>query len=221
MTFTILAVCTANICRSPAIVATLAQRLAGTELNDELDLSSCGEHAWTKIAACDEIAGTDVFSADKAQLLAKHRPAQLTYDRVRRSDLILAADRSVRSAIVRIDPTSHDRAFTLREAAVLSSHVMTTRLVPTQSTTADAMRWLTSEMNDSRGLTRMPTVVRYRRTFLPWPRVAVHGHDVPDAHGAAPVPHQLVSELISSASDLIADSFTRSVRPGSDRRPAW
>lgn len=218
MTFTILVVCSANVCRSPMMVAMLRQQLAGSDIVGSISLTSCGEHAWTNLATCKEIAGEDLLSPDEAQHLQHHRPTQLTRGRAENVDLILTADRSIRSSVVRLVPGMHDRTFTVREAALLASHAMVSALIPVHPTADDAMHWLTTEMNASRGLTRLPGVARYRRTFLPWPKLSVHSHDIPDAHSDGPVPHRIVRGLILSATDVISRSFIRSAQRVPERR---
>lgn len=212
MTFSIVVVCSANVCRSPVTVALLRKRLCGSPVGDSVHLTSCGEHAWTDLATCPEVAGTNILAPDEFRMLQRHRPVQLTRHHTDYADLILTADRSVRSSVVRLDPRVHDRTFTIREAAALASHALTSAVVPPHPTVADSMRWLTAEMNDSRGLTRLPGVGHYRRTGFPWPRLPVHGHDVPDAHDDSGVPHRVVRELIVSATDVLARSFMRSAQ---------
>lgn len=210
MTFTVLVVCSANVCRSPMTVAVLGQRFLGTALSEDVEIACSGEHAWTDLAACGEVAGNDVLMSSALGWLGRHEPTQLSQDAIRRADMILAADRAVRSSIVRLDPRAHDHTFTLREAAALAEHVVETKPIPNHPTTKDSLRWLTGEMNDSRGLIAMPSTHRYRRTFLPWPKIAVHDQDVPDAHGDAPAPHRVVRELILDATDALTRAFLRS-----------
>lgn len=218
MTFTILVVCSANVCRSPMTVAVLRRGLADSDLDDSISLTSCGEHAWTNLAACDEVSGDELLAPDEVERLHRHRPIQLTRGLAEQANLILTADRSIRSSVVRLVPGAHARTFTVREGALLASHALTSALIPAQPSTYDAMRWLTTEMNDSRGLTRMPGIARYRRTFLPWPRLAVHSHDIPDAHGDTPVPHRVVRDLILSATDVLSRSFMHSAQRAPERR---
>lgn len=207
MTFRILVVCAANICRSPVAAALLRQSLASTPLAEDVHVTSCGEHAWRGLETCAEIVGQDgLLGPEEAARHARHHPAQLTTKRLLSSDLVLTADRAVRSTVVRLQPQVHDRAFTLREAAALANHVV--RHVDT-SGYGDTEEWLgrlVREMNDSRGLIPMPAVGSYPRTFLPWPRLSIHGHDIPDSHEGAYVPHRIVRVLLDETCADLAKS---------------
>jgi len=101
----VLAVCTGNICRSPAIERLLAARTG-------LRVRSAGTRA---------VVGAPV-SAPMAALLADAGIAtegfaarELTVEHVRDATLVLAAAREHRSAVVGLDPTALGRTFTLRE----------------------------------------------------------------------------------------------------------
>ena len=212
MTFQIVNVCSANVCRSPMTVAVFGQRFLGTALGEDVELACCGEHAWTELAACGEVAGNGVLMSSALDWLTRHEPIQLTRDVARRADLILTADRSIRSTVARLDPHAHERTFTLREAAALAYHVAETTPIPSHPTTKDSLRWLTAEMNDNRGLIGLPSTNHYRRSVLPWPKVEVHDHDVPDAHGDTPAPHRVVRELILDATGVLTQAFLRSAR---------
>lgn len=114
--FQILAVCTANICRSPAFAAMLNAGLDGCEglATHGVTVRSAGLHA------------LDGVSTDPAMIDAVHeigvevesRPAQqLTHRHVVESSLILTATRQQRSEIARLDVLARDRCFTIREFA--------------------------------------------------------------------------------------------------------
>ncbi len=113
MTTRVLAVCTGNICRSPAVERLLAAGLAGTDV----EVSSAGTRAVrghpmsAPMAALVEGAGAsaDAFVA-----------RQLTAALVRQSSLVLALTRAHRAAVVELDPAAVRRTFTLRELARLA-----------------------------------------------------------------------------------------------------
>lgn len=115
MTFTILTVCTGNVCRSPVA---------------ELQLS----------AALRDIPGVRVASAGTQALVGRgvppttlavgreygldaseHRARQVTEDHIREADLILAMARDHRRAIVEAVPGAVRRTFTLRELARIAN----------------------------------------------------------------------------------------------------
>nr|WP_243890750.1 low molecular weight phosphatase family protein [Cellulomonas dongxiuzhuiae] len=112
----ILAVCTGNICRSPAVERLLAARLAGTDVQ----VSSAGTRAVVGHAVSAPMiplvaaagAETDGFAA-----------RQLTADLIREADLVIALTRTHRSEIVELVPGAVRRTFTLLELARLVAHV--------------------------------------------------------------------------------------------------
>ncbi|MFC8732578.1 low molecular weight phosphatase family protein [Luteimicrobium sp. NPDC057192] len=109
--FRVLAVCTGNVCRSPA-----AERLLDARL---------GPGAGVVVAS----AGTRALSGaamtpETAELLALHgadpagfRARQLDAGLVARADLVLALSREHRAAVVDLVPGAVGRTFTLRELA--------------------------------------------------------------------------------------------------------
>jgi len=115
--FTILTVCTGNICRSPA-----AERLfrSAFEPEDEVAVESAGigplvgEPIHGPMAAL--LRGIEVDVEDFA---ARH----LAEDMIERADLILAMTREHRSAVVDLLPAAVRRTFTLREFARLAAQV--------------------------------------------------------------------------------------------------
>lgn len=129
--FHVLAVCTGNICRSPAVERLLATGLGapwpvGRTLHgpavgpDGAVVSSAGTGAVVGAPVSplmvDLLQGAGV---DAGGFAAR----QLTPDIVRSADLVLALTRRHRSAVVELFPGAVRRAFTLRELARLAAHV--------------------------------------------------------------------------------------------------
>ena len=109
MTFTVLFVCTGNICRSP-----VAERLFAARVDSAapVHVSSAGTHALVgrgidppSAAALRELGG------DPDGHVARRLTAQLSAA----ADLILTAETSHRSIVVTADPLSYRRCFTMRE----------------------------------------------------------------------------------------------------------
>ena len=107
--FTILTVCTGNICRSPA-----AERLLGAALWPDVRVVSAGTGA---------LENHPVEPAMAALMLndgispAGFAARQVTRDAVANADLILALTRDHRSRLVRLAPAALRRGFTLLEFA--------------------------------------------------------------------------------------------------------
>lgn len=132
--FRVLAVCTGNICRSPAVERLLAQRL-GT--GSGVEVSSAGVGAVVGAPVADSIASRlravgvspDGFAARQA-----------TEQVLRSADLVLALTRAHRSRIVELAPAVVRRTFTLRELARLAQDVGPALLPP--GTPAERLRAL-------------------------------------------------------------------------------
>lgn len=105
--FSLLLVCTGNICRSP-----VAERLFSSTLGSEVQPSSAGTHA---------LVGSPIAAPMRSLLEdAGARPdgfaaTQLQEQHIQAADLVLALTREHRSAVVEMWPGAVRRAFTLRE----------------------------------------------------------------------------------------------------------
>lgn len=111
--FTVLAVCTGNICRSPAVERLLAAHLgpgSGVVVVSAGTRAMVGHGVSVPMIPLMEGAGA---SADG--FVAR----QLTATEVRDADLILALTRRHRSAVVELQPAAVRRTFTLLELARL------------------------------------------------------------------------------------------------------
>lgn len=110
---TILAVCTGNICRSPAV-----ERLLRAALGDTFTVSSAGTGAL--VGAPIDAPMARLLSADGVDP-SGFEARQLTAELVHGADLVLALTREHRSAAVRLAPSALRKTFTLRELARLVS----------------------------------------------------------------------------------------------------
>ncbi len=141
-TFSILTVCTGNICRSPAVERLLARGLGETVL-----VTSAGTRA--------TVGGP--VSAPMVPLLVAagvsvdgFTARQVTEQMVRDADLVLPLTRAHRSAVVELAPAAVRRTFTLRELARLAVAVDPAALPP--GTPADRLRALVPLAAARRGL---------------------------------------------------------------------
>lgn len=131
--FTVLAVCTGNICRSPAV-----ERLLQAALGDDSNVvvSSAGTHALVGHGIAEPMARLlEARGADPGGFEAR----QLVPALPARADLVIALTREHRSALLTIHPRALRRTFTLRELARLSADVDSAALPGSGSTAAERL----------------------------------------------------------------------------------
>jgi len=111
-TFSILAVCTANICRSPMIELLLRKQLDP----DKFTVGSAGVHGWNR-APVDSMVTLELarFGVRAAGFQSRALSDQL----INEADLILAATRDHRAHILGRSPDALRKTFTLLEFAAL------------------------------------------------------------------------------------------------------
>ncbi|MFD4422558.1 low molecular weight phosphatase family protein [Agromyces sp. NPDC058484] len=118
MSFSILTVCSGNICRSPLAEQLLRVGLAGV---DGISVGSAGTIAMVGDGMPAEAqALSERFGATDA---AAHVARQLDEQLIRDADLVLALSREHRRAVVELVPAATRRTFTLREFAHLAASV--------------------------------------------------------------------------------------------------
>jgi protein-tyrosine phosphatase len=109
MSFTVLFVCTGNICRSPMAERLFHARAAATIALRTVSAGTHGLNGWA-------------MDAPSALVLRElggdgegHRAQRLTRELIVDADLILTAETEHRAAIARADPAAVQRTFTMRE----------------------------------------------------------------------------------------------------------
>jgi protein-tyrosine phosphatase len=121
-TFRILAVCTGNVCRSPAVERLLANRLEPT-----VSVRSAGTHALVGHPISEPMG---VLLRRRGIEPAPFEARRVSEQLLKEADLILAMTRAQRSFIVELWPAAVRRAFTLREFARLLTLVDSSALPP-------------------------------------------------------------------------------------------
>jgi protein-tyrosine phosphatase len=125
--FSILAVCTGNICRSPMIERLLAARLRECCRDEAHTVSVTSAGTWGHEGAPMEAFAAQCLielGGDPDGFVARELDADMTA----RADLILGATREHRAAAVTLVPTVSRRCFTLLEFTRLLSPVRATDL---------------------------------------------------------------------------------------------
>jgi protein-tyrosine phosphatase len=142
--FTILAVCTGNVCRSPAVERLLANRLGPT-----VSVSSAGTHALVGHPISEPMAALLRRTGVEPEPFKARR---LSEQMLKNADLILPMTRAQRGFIVELWPPAVRRSFTLREFARLLTLVDPSALPPggEADRLPDAMRLAAAERGRSR-----------------------------------------------------------------------
>jgi protein-tyrosine phosphatase len=114
---TVLAVCTGNVCRSPAVERLLRLRLG---LDDSIVVASAGTNALVGHPIAEPMAELLAGLGAETSGFAARR---LTPAMVAAADVVVALTRAHRSAVVTLHPAAVRRSFTLRELARLVARV--------------------------------------------------------------------------------------------------
>jgi protein-tyrosine phosphatase len=118
--FSILAVCTGNVCRSPAV-----ERLLANNLGPTVSVSSAGTHALVGHPISEPMAA---LLRDGGVESDSFRARRLSEQMLKDADLILTMTRAQRGLVVELWPAAVRRTFTLREFARLLGWVDSSRL---------------------------------------------------------------------------------------------
>lgn len=110
--FTILTICTANICRSPMMEILLRARLDPRRF----EIASAGVRGWDA-APIDSMVVLEL--ARLGHSATDHRARVLEVHHLEQADLILTAAREHRAAVLAMSPRALRKTFTLREFAAL------------------------------------------------------------------------------------------------------
>ena len=143
--FSILTVCTGNVCRSPAV-----ERLLAQELGPTVSVSSAGTHALVGHSISEPMARLLRNSGAGESGFAARR---LTEEVIKEADLVLALARAQRGLIVDLCPAAVRRTFTLREFARLLWQVQPSALP--DGTPAERLRAALPLAAAERGLQRV------------------------------------------------------------------
>lgn len=119
MTPSLLIVCTANVCRSPAAAVTIDESIDGG-----LTVRSAGARARSGDSACAMVRRT----ARRTELagIEAHRSRPLTTDLVESATLTLAMTEDLAGAVIRLLHRSRSRVFTLAGAATIGAEFVGT-----------------------------------------------------------------------------------------------
>jgi protein-tyrosine phosphatase len=179
--FTILTVCTGNICRSPA-----TELLLSAQLDDSVQVGSAGTHAAIGMPMPELMADLLTQAGENPSAFGGSR--QLSSGMVQNADLILVMTRRHRAQVVELVPDALRRTFTLQEFARLAGAVNLTELASLPTSAA-----------------RLARIVALAPTLRPIFR-ARRGEidDIPDPYGQSPAAYEHAMSLIKQAVQTIA-----------------
>lgn len=175
--FSILVVCTANICRSPLAEHLLRTRLANAAGGTKFKVSSAGVRGWDS-TPMDAPAAAELRRLGGDASSFRSRP--LSTAQCEKADLILTATTEHRAAVLELAPRALKRTFTLVEFAHLVTQV---------ATVADAAG--------------SPTEV-VRRAAAARGAALLDNYDVPDPYGGSPHLHRSVADVVETAITEVA-----------------
>lgn len=112
--FTILTVCTGNICRSPLAKQLLELELTGADI---IRVDSAGVQAMVDLPMPEQ--SLEIARKQGIENPEEHRAKQITEELINQSDLILALDRGHRKSIVQLSPRATRKVFTVVDLARL------------------------------------------------------------------------------------------------------
>lgn len=185
----VLAVCAANVCRSPVISFLMAREFSAFGAPDDSVFASAGASARGGVAVCHTMRSRLAERPGWSDFAEGYRSLRLTPEHIDSAELILTATAAERGAVALLNPAARTRSFTLLEAAALAEHARSTRA----AATAFDLATLAALMNAQRGLVEPPRPSRWRRTEPD------AGFDIPDAHTSR-TRHERVLRTIEAAS---------------------
>jgi protein-tyrosine phosphatase len=117
VTFSILSVCTGNVCRSPVAELILADALQRV---GDVRVESAGTGALVDAGVPEQ---AQRLAATRGVDASAHRARQIDVGMIRNADLVLAMSREHRRLVVESLPAAMRRAFTLRELARIADQL--------------------------------------------------------------------------------------------------
>jgi protein-tyrosine phosphatase len=190
--FNILAVCTANICRSPLVEHLLRDSLAASvdaTAGIRFEVGSAGVRGWDG-SPMDPPAAVELrrLGGDPSRFVSRSFVADLG----QRADLILTATTDHRSLVLQEVPQALRRTFTLLEFAYLVSAV-------DRSAAAEGPARLVSTAAANRGTVHIET------------------YDLGDPYGQPPAVHRRTADTVARATGEISGALVASCRSARGR----
>lgn len=172
-------VCSANVCRSPAMAISFASAAERAGLS--VDVVSAGRMAENGAEICRVATGVVAGLDGGARAATLHRAQRLSRDLIDSATLILGATRQERAAVATLSPRARSRVFTLTEAIALGE-IGRQR---DEERRPGGVQGFVELLNAHRGALPLAAPTRPSR----WRRAVVDPLDLPDAHGGRRAEH--------------------------------
>lgn len=185
-TQSVVAVCAANVCRSP-VISFLTSRTF-IEAGAPITFTSAGAAARGGVVICPTMRSRLSEWPGWPDFAAAHRSSKLGFEQIDGADLILTATAAERGAVALLHPAARERTFTLLEAAALAEDAVATGVDGVSRDPAS----LAAVMNARRGWIERPKPSLWRRA------TPEADFDVPDAHTSR-ARHERVFRVIEDA----------------------
>lgn len=193
--FSIVFVCTGNICRSPLGEFLLRDKLK--TLPNQFAISSAGTHALLGGQVPQEIVN---YAQSQEVILQGHQPREMTAGIVGNADLILTAERAHRSEVVSLVPRASAKTFTLKQLARLAhEHELAIASGDIPVPTVASLTDLISELADFRSIAPPPE--------------SPQADDIEDPYRKSNTHYVQAGDSISQAVREIAHILTSYARP--------
>lgn len=199
MTYRLIFVCEANVCRSP-LMEILMRAQPGMR---DWHISSAGTRVGAGGLEMCQVSASVAYAGSRntKQQKRPHRSAALDAAALRASDLVLTASRAERSVVAALVPEVRSRMFTLREAVYLGAE-------PVQQRELELLAQFGSDADELSGVRRYAEALHARRGFVtpPASRRTLFGarrrnpYDIADAHHGSDREHEAM--LRATAQDV-------------------
>lgn len=230
MPITILFVCAADVCRSPAAAALAQRQLAELGLSEMVCSLSGAAMPLSHSSRCT-ISARWMGPAAAADAMLANPPRRIQAADIAEADLVLGLDHEVVARLLRLDPRQRGKLFTVREAAVLAAAVCKDVASPADFATGrlrrqagqgrERMGSLIADLDAARGVVPLPGMPA-RKGLLR--RTVGSAYDIEDVHGLSARQHRAMlhqlEPLVTDLVTVVATVITERQRPNNSHRSA-